>query len=356
MCLKEGTPVTQNMSLVQKTGITLLVLSVFFAFCFAVQHTISCLLLSFVLAYLFDPFVLMLERKGIRRIYGILILYSFLSILAIFCIIFLFPLLNMRWEMLVQELPGYVQRFKSMAVDLKGRFGTAYAAEEWQWLVNYVQAGADRLLNKLGAGMYEAVSSVVFNLFNLLLAPVLVFFMLYYKGESLAGILRWVPSSNRDFLVAVGRDINRSIGGFLRGQLIVSAIVALLSTVAMILLGVNHPLFSGIFAGVASIIPFIGVILATIPPLFFAYAEYQSGVILLQICAVFSAIYFLEGYVIKPLIFKESMDLNPLVTIIMIMILGELLGFWGILLAIPITGAIKIYCHHLRIADEVKNG
>jgi putative permease len=347
---------TQNMSSVQKTGITLLVLSILFVFGYAVQHTLSCLLLSFVLAYLFDPFIQMFERKGIRRIYGILVLYSFLSILALFCIIFLFPLLNIRWVMLVHELPGYVQRFKGMAVDLKGRFGTEYAAEEWQWLINYVQAGADRLLAQLGAGMYEAASSVVFNLFNLLLAPVLVFFMLYYKRDAMQGILRWLPSSNRDFLVSVGHDINRSIGGFLRGQLIVSGIVALMSTVAMFLLEVNHPLFTGIFAGIASIIPFIGVILATIPPLFFAYAEYQNGVILLQVCAVFSAIYFFEGYVIKPLIFKESMDLNPLVTIIMIMILGELLGFWGILLAIPITGAIKIYCHHLRIADEAKNG
>ncbi|MGA7827459.1 MAG: AI-2E family transporter [Geobacteraceae bacterium] len=341
-----------HMSLVQKTGISLLVLTVFFAFGYAVQHTLSCLLLSFVLAYLFDPFILMLEKKGVRRVYGILILYSFLTILAFFCIIFLFPLLNIRWGLLLHELPGYFQRFKAMASDLKGRFGPAYAAEEWQWLLNHVQAGADRLLAKLGAGMYEAASSVVFNLFNVLLAPILVFFMLYYKREAMEGILRWLPSSNRDFLVAVGHDINRSIGGFLRGQVAVSAIVAFLSTVAMIFLHVNHPLFSGIFAGIASIIPFIGVILATIPPLFFAYAEYQNGVMLLQICAVFSAIYFFEGYVIKPLIFKESMDLNPLVTIIMIMILGELLGFWGILLAIPITGAIKIYCHHLRIADE----
>jgi putative permease len=347
---------TKKLTSVQKTAVTLLVLLVLFAFGYAIQHTISCLLLSFVLAYLFDPFVQMLERKGVRRIYGIFVLYAFLSILAFFSIIFLFPLINIRWGMLIHQLPGYVQSFKQMVIDLKGHIGPAYAAEEWQWLVNYVQAGTDRLLAKLGAGMYDAASSVVFNLFNLLLAPVLVFFMLYYKREAMEGILRWLPSANRGFLVAVGHDINRSIGGFLRGQLIVSVIVAILSTLAMITLDVNHPLFSGIFAGVASIIPFIGVILATIPPLFFAYAEYQSGVILLQVCAVFSVIYFFEGYVIKPLIFKESMDLNPLVTIVMIMILGELLGFWGIFLAIPITGAIKIYCHHLRLADEAENG
>lgn len=343
---------SQNLSLFQKSGIALLVIAVFSAFGYAIQHTLSCLLLSFVLAYLFDPFVILLEKKGIRRIYGILILYTFLSILTFFSIFFLFPLLNIRWGLLVHEFPGYVQNFKSMTTDLRGQFGPEFAAEEWQWLVNYVQAGVDRLLSKFGAGVYDAASSVVFNFFNVLLAPVLAFFMLYYKREAREGILRWLPSAQRGFLVSVGHDINRSIGGFLKGQLLVSVIVALLSTIAMVLLKVNHPLFSGIFAGLASIIPFVGVILATIPPLFFAYAEYQSGVILLQICAVFSVIYFLEGYVIKPLIFKESMDLNPLVTIIMIMIFGELLGFWGILLAIPITGAIKIFCHHLRLADE----
>jgi putative permease len=339
-------------SLAQKIGVSLLALAGLFAIFYVVQHTLSCLLLAFVLAYLFDPFVKLLEKKGVRRIYGILVLYAFLTILTFFSIIFLFPLLNIRWGILVNDLPGYVQRFKQMALDMKGRFGPAYAADEWQWLVEYVQTGADRLLAKFGAGIYAAASSVIFNLFNLLLAPILVFFMLYYKKETMEGILRWIPSSKRGFFLSVGRDINRSIGGFLRGQLIVSAIVALLSTVAMFVLDVNHPIFTGIFAGIASIIPFIGVILATIPPLFFGYAEYQSGLILLQIGAVFSAIYFFEGYVIKPLVFKESMDLNPLVTIIMIMVLGELLGFWGVLLAIPITGAIKIYSNHLRIAND----
>ena len=340
----------------QKIGVTLLALVLLFALGYAVQHTLSCLLLSFILAYLFEPFIKLFERKGVRRIYGILVLYAFLSVLALFCVIFLVPLLNIRWEMLVHEVPGYVQRFKQMIIELKERFSPTYAAVEWQWLVDYIQTGADRLLVKFGAGIYATASRMIFNLFNLLLAPILVFFMLYYKNEAMAGIVSWLPSSNRDFLIMVGRDINRSIGGFIRGQVIVSLIVAFFSTIAMFILDVNHPLFSGIFAGIASIIPFIGVILATLPPLFFAYAEYQSVAILLQVCSVFAIIYFFEGYVIKPLVFKESMDLNPLVTIIMIMALGELLGIWGIFLAIPITGAIKIYCNHLRHAGEVKDG
>lgn len=336
----------------QKVGLTLLVLAVIFTLGYAVAHTVSCLLLSFVLAYLLDPLITLLERRRIRRVYGIILLYTLLTIIAFFCIIFLLPVMSQRWDALVNDLPRYFEKVKQMAFALKGRFGLTYAAEEWSWLVDSVQSGIDRLLARLGAGIYEAAYSVVFNLFNLLLAPILVFFMLYYKKEAMEGIVRWLPSTHRDFILSVSREVNRSIGGFIKGQVIVSVIVAVLSLVAMLLLKIQHPLFCAIFAGLASIIPFIGVVIATLPPLFFAFAEFQSGLILLQVTAAFSVIYFLEGYVIKPLVFKESMDLNPLVTIIMIMVLGELLGFWGILLAVPITGAIKIYCTQLRNAQD----
>ena len=341
-----------NPGTVQKAGAALLVIAVIAGACYAIAHTVSCLLLSFVLAYLLDPFVSFMERRKIRRICGILLLYTVLTLLAFSSVIFLLPILSDRWNALVHDLPGYLQKIKQIAFELKWRFGPTYAAEEWSWLVDSIQSGIDRILSRLGAGIYAAAFSVVFNLFNLLLAPVLVFFMLYYKEEAMNGIVRWVPSSHRNFLLGVGRDVNRSIGGFIRGQVIVSVIVAAISMAALMALHVQHPIFCGIFAGISSFIPFIGVVLATIPPLFFAYVEYQGGVIIFQVIVVFSVIYFLEGYVIKPLVFKNAMNLNPLITIIMVLALGELFGFWGIMLAVPVTGAIKIYCSHLRGIEE----
>lgn len=76
--------------------------------------------------------------------------------------------------------------------------------------------------------------------------------------------------------------------------------------------------------------------------------KFQSGVILVKVLAAFALIYFMEGYLIKPLVFRKAMNLNPLVTIIVVMAFGELMGFWGILLAIPIAAAIKIVTSHIR--------
>jgi len=318
---------------------------------YAIRHTFSCFLLAFVIAYLLDPFVLFLERRKLARVYALTIIYILLGLFSVFFLIYMVPLLNLRWESLIRDLPLYLQKVKVIIQTWEGRFEPAYASEEWRWLLDNLLGSMDNLFSRIGSGVYAAMTQVVFNLFNLILAPILVFFMLYYKKDAIAGIINWLPAGQRDAILDAGREINANIGGFIKGQFIVSLIVAVLVTVALIFLGVDFPLLNGIFAGLASILPFIGVILATLPALFFAYVKFQSGIIIFKVIAAFAVIYFLEGYLIKPLVFKEAMNLNPLVTIIAVMALGEMMGFWGILLAIPIAAAVKVFSSHLRRGD-----
>jgi len=318
---------------------------------YAMRHTFSCFLLAFVIAYLLDPFVLFLERRKLARVYALTILYILLGLFSVFFLIFMVPLLNLRWESLIRDLPLYLQKVKVIIQTWEGRFEPAYASQEWRWLLDNLVGSMDNLFSRIGSGVYAAMSRVVFNLFNLILAPILVFFMLYYKKDAITGISNWLPAGQRDAILEAGREINANIGGFIKGQFVVSLIVAVFVTLALMFLGVDFPLLNGIFAGLASILPFIGVILATLPPLFFAYVKFQSGVIIFKVIAAFAVIYFLEGYLIKPLVFKEAMNLNPLVTIIAVMALGEMMGFWGILLAIPIAAAVKVFSSHLRRGD-----
>jgi putative permease len=326
----------------------LLLTAILFAGGYALRHTVSSFLLSFVLAYILDPFVVILERKKIRRIYGIIVLYTLLGIISFFIFAFLVPLINIRWYALLADLPKYVQKGKELFLGQAGNFQPAYATEEWNWLFGKISESMDAIMGKLGSGVYAAASSVAFNLLNIILAPILIFFMLFYKGEIISGIIAWLPPGRRDIILELGREINVSVGGFIRGQLFVSLIVAVFSAVALFYLNVDYPLLCGIFAGVASILPFVGVILATIPPLFLAYVKFQSGIMLLKVLAAFALIYFIEGYLVKPIVFKKAMDLNPLATIIVVMAFGELMGFWGILLALPIAAAIKIISTHFR--------
>jgi putative permease len=334
-----------------RTLLLLLVAAAVVAAGYALQHTLSCFLLSFVLAYLVDPFVVILERRRVKRIFGIAIIYLLFGVCTLVFVTFCVPLITRNWNAFLHSLPLYLQRAKDMLLAWKEEFLLPYSADEWRWLLDTLTSQLDKLVGKAGAGIYTALSSAVFNLFNLILAPILVLFMLMYKGPATSGITSWLPPGRSDAILALGREINRSIGGYLRGQLIVSFIVAVFATVALFVLDVDHPVFNGVFAGLASILPFIGVILATLPPLFFAYVKFQSGMVLIKVLAAFSVIYFLEGYVVKPIVFKGAMDLNPLVTIIFVMAFGELMGFWGILLAIPIAAAVKILVEHIERGD-----
>lgn len=328
-----------------RTVVVLLVVAALFAAGHALQHTASCFLLSFVIAYLLDPFVVWLERRRVSRPRGIALLYVFLAFLSVFCLYYLVPFAIMRWQALIPSIPLYLQKAKELGLELQGKVQPLYGAE-WRWAADKMVEWLDTLFRSAGDGVYSAAASVVFNLFNLVLAPILVFFMLYYKKDIKEQIAAWLPGGHRGTLLALGAEINDSIGGFLKGQIVVSAIVALLVSGTLIFLEVDYPIFNGIFAGVASILPFIGVVLATVPPLFFAYLKFQTGVAVVKVLAAFCAIYFFEGYLVKPLVFRSSMDLNPLLTIIVVMALGELIGFWGVLLAIPVAAAARIISVH----------
>jgi putative permease len=335
----------------QRIIVVLMVLAALTAGGYAIKHTVSCFLSSFVIAYLLDPVLVIFERRGLRRLHGIIILYTLLGIFSVFAILFIVPLITARWDSLIQNLPLYLQKFRELIATQKENLLSTPAYSEWSWLLNSAYSKLDSVSGNLGPGIYSAASRIAFNLFNLVLAPILVFFMLYYKLEIIQGMKIWLPLHQKDQIITIGREINGSIGGYLRGQLIVSVIVALFSTIALYILDVDYPMLNGLFAGAASILPFIGVILATIPPLFFAYIKFQNSAIILQVIGSFAIIYFLEGYLVKPLVFKESMNLNPLLTIIVVMAFGEMMGFWGILLAIPIAAALKILSTHWRHGD-----
>ena len=340
-----GGAVTYPTSLSVRIAATMIAVVIVGALVFELRHTISCFLLSFVLAYLFEPLVSLMERR-LSRMKAIAILYAGLALFSLFCLIYLIPFLTIRWEALSHTFPLYLQKIKTLIAGLRESNRTSYAAEEWRWIFDQLLDNLDAVYGKLGGGVYATASTMAFNLLNRLLAPLLVFFMRVYKKAVAATITGFLPGRYRQGILLVGREINRSMTGFIRGQLVISGIVAVLVTLALLLLGIDYPLLNGIFAGITSVIPFIGVILAAVPPLFLAYVEYQNGLILIKVAMAFSVIYFVEGYLVKPLVFRESMDLNPLLTLLMVMALGELMGFWGILLAIPIAASLKIlFCH-----------
>ncbi len=311
---------------------------------FFLHHTLSAFLTSLALAFLLNPLLKILERGVARkRMTAIILLYLLCSVVLLALSLLVVPYIGHQADLLSREMPRYLQNVKHAVGQWQAVLSPYDSGEEGEWLIARTEEFLTALTERVSGLGFEKLTGLLFGLFNLLLAPILVFFMLFYKEYFKKLLARLIPAAQRDYLIALGREINRSLERFILAMLVDCFLVGVLCVIALHLLGIQFPLLNGLLAGALSIVPVIGGIVAVIPPAFLGYAATSDLVIIPKLCAVYFAIFVLiEGNLLKPLIMKRALKLNPLAVIFAVMALGELLGFWGVVLAIPLTAVVKI--------------
>lgn len=312
-------------------------------------HTFSALLTSLVLAYLINPLLNYLERRGFDRLTALVLLYAIAFLAALVASIALVPYLSHQLDALGTALPVYIKTLQAGLEKWRIELAGYYGGEEGAWLLERTEQAMAQLNEALSGLGYQQLKKILFAAFNLVLAPIMVFFMLLYKENAKDFIKRLVHHRERQHLLELGREINSSLEKFLVGMFFDCLIVGILTSVALSLLGVEFPVLNGMFAGFASIVPFLGAAVAVIPPALIGYAKSGDLWIIPKVCAVFFIInVIIEGNLVKPLIMRHTLRLNPLGVIFAVMALGEMLGFWGIILAIPAAAVVKICTAEMR--------
>jgi predicted PurR-regulated permease PerM len=170
-----------------------------------------------------------------------------------------------------------------------------------------------------------------------------VFFLLSYKESAKKFLIGHMPQSTRSDFVDIGNKINCTLERFLYAMMLDGFLVGVLCSAALYLLGVDFALLNGMIAGFSTLVPFIGATLSIIPPIMIGYLNTGDIMIIPKICGVYFLIHVIvEGNLIKPLLMRGALHLNPLAVIFALMALGEIMGFWGVVLAVPLTAVIKI--------------
>jgi predicted PurR-regulated permease PerM len=316
---------------------------------YLLRHTLSALLTSLVLAYLLNPLLKSLERRGFDRVTAIILLYGIGAFVLMILSVVLVPYFGYQMDALTHEMPRYVQNVKTALEGWKATILPYYSGEEGAWLLARAGESLTRLAEEVSGIGYERFKGLLFGLFNLVLAPIIVFFMLLYKEFFKQLLTQLIPKSERDYLAAIGNRVNRTLERFILAMVFDCLCVGILSATALTLLDIEFPLLNGLLAGFASAVPFIGAVVAVIPPAFFGYAKSGDMTIIPKVCAAYFLIHvIIEGNLIKPLLMKTTLKLNPLAVIFAVMAMGELLGFWGILLAVPLAAVIKICAGEVR--------
>jgi predicted PurR-regulated permease PerM len=313
------------------------------------RHTLSAVLTSLVLAYLLNPLLKRIEKWGLSRIVALCLLYLMLTVVIVLVSMLLIPYLGQQVEALTNALPAYVQNLKRAMDEWQLQLTPSYRSEEGAWLLARGKESLISLTQGITGMGYKRLTALAYGVFNLVLAPILVFFMLLYKQHIKDLIKRLTPLADRRQLTELGKRMNSSLERFILAMLLDCLLVSILTAIALSLLRIEFPLLNGLLAGFASIVPFVGVALAVIPPTLIGYAQSGDLAVIPKVWGVYFLInVIIEGNLIKPLVMKQTLRLNPLAVIFAVMAMGELMGFWGIVLAVPLAAAIKICAGELK--------
>jgi len=297
-------------------------------------------ILSAILAYLFNPIINYFESKKIKRAFGVILLY-----LGILCFIFIFALLiipKSRSEIkgLMNNMPVYIEKISIIIDEMYNKYYSTIGElpplfQGVQQVIMENIVGFEHLimdgLKSFVGGILKTFSKFI----SIVLTPILTFYFLVDKDYFKEKIMSFIPEKNREEIRGLFIEIDKSMSLYVRGKIIMAAYVGIATAILLLILKVDFALLIGFITGVADIIPYIGPFLGFFPAAFFAYLDKPIKAIWVSI--IFLLIQWVENNILAPKILGESTGLHPLLVLISIIIGGGIFGVLGMILAVPVV-------------------
>ena len=315
-----------------------------FAFVYAMyigQDIIVPIVYATVFAILLNPFVNFLIRKKVSKIFAIIIIVSItlIAVLAVFYLLFSsisvfsesYPQFKLKLDKTTDQLVKWASH----------EFGYGRSKIN-KWLV---EAKSDTISNYANGETLAQLGQISITL---LLIPVYLFMILYYKSLLLEFIRKLFSSEHHFTVVEVLSNSKNIIQSYLVGLFFEMLIMAVLNSVGLLLLGIDYAIILGILAAILNIIPYIGGIVATLLPMFIAFVTKDSLIYPALVFVITIIIQFIDNNYIVPKIVASRVQINALISIIGVLIGGALWGVSGMFLSIPLIAILKVIFDHIE--------
>ena len=310
------------------------------------------------LAYLGDPVVDRLEKVSlgrwkIGRTLAVSIVFVLMLTITIVVLLIIIPLLVDQVRLLVQLFPRWIEWFSATALPwLASKLGFTLqefdSAQFTQVLKDYwkeISTAAFTVINYLSRGGM-AVAAI---LTNLVLIPVVTFYLMRDWDPLMRAIHDLLP---RNIEAEVGRtiaEVDEVLGAFFRGQLMVMLVLGLIYSVGLSVVGIDLGILIGMGAGLLSIVPYLGSIVGVMVAAGAAIFQFQDVFHLLMVLLVFGVGQAAEGMYLTPKLVGDRIGLHPVTVIFAVLAGGQLFGFLGILLALPVAAALNVLVRQLLL-------
>lgn len=305
---------------------------------------------SALLAYLGSPLVGRLASWKLPRTLAAALVFSGMFVLFLIVIVVLIPLLERQVTALVSSVPRYLDWLQHTAVPwLEQRLGLQEPLLDVARLKQVVSghlSEAGGLAATVLASFSRSGMALLGWLANLVLIPVVTFYLLRDWDLILDYLYALVPDRLKPAVRRFARESDEVLGGFLRGQLLVMLSLGVIYTLGLWIIGLERALLIGILAGLASFVPYLGLIVGVLSAGLASLIQGQGLTKLLAVLTVFGVGQLLESTVLTPKLVGDRIRLHPVIIILVILAGGQLFGFLGVLLALPVAAVGAVAVRH----------
>lgn len=323
------------------------------------------IILTGIVFYLLNPVVDFLERRRIRRIYSILLLYLLVIGLITITIVSIIPFLKEQIMSLIDNIPRYVDVVENQTKQLIGSNFVNQAQQTMNInisdLATKVSDQAATIVNSTFTGVGNFIGALTEIIISIVTVPFILFYLLKDGRKLPVYILKFVPTRLKEQTYTVLSEMNHRLSSYIRGQIIVSFCIGFLLFIGYLIIGLDYASLLAFIAACTSIVPYLGPTIAITPAIIIAIVT--SPLMLLKLVIVWTIVQLIEGKLISPQIMGKNLHIHPITIIFLLLTAGKLFGVVGIILAIPGYAVAKVITTHLfdwfkmrsHLYDEEKN-
>jgi predicted PurR-regulated permease PerM len=311
----------------------------FFYLSYLLSDVIFIAIISILFAFIFDPFVKILERNGLNRFISTLIVFIVIGLFVYFSLSFFLPRLYDQMNQLILTLKNY--SLHDQIVEIENDIYNALPLFKQGELTKKVE----EFISSQMINSFDTISIFVSSLLSviaiLVIVPFITFFLLKDSKKILIGIINVMPNKYFEMSYWIFKKVSIQLGRFVRGWIFDATFVGFTCGIGFYLIGIENALPLGVIAGLGHLVPYLGPIIGGVPALIISIMQYGDLSRVPLIILVVAGVYTLDNGFVQPYVFSKSVDMHPIVIILLIIAGSQLFGLLGMLLAVPTAAVFR---------------
>jgi predicted PurR-regulated permease PerM len=308
-------------------------------------------LLGAILAYILHPGVSWLRRHRVPKGLAALLMMLFFTLMVTGLVLLVLVVVQKEVPQLRQQVPvmiSHLHQWLQPKLDVLGLADSLDFASIRDLVTNQLEGSAQTVVIYAWTSIRTSSNLMLDVVGNLVMVPLVLFYLLYDWNAMTRRITHFIPRRWLVKTVQMSHDMDQMLSQYLRGQLLVMGVLAVYYSVALWAAGFEIALPVGIFTGLAVFIPYIGFATGLILALVAALLQFGSWYGIGAVAVVYGVGQILESFILTPRLVGERIGLHPLAVIFALLAFGQLFGFFGVLLALPVSAILSVAWRELR--------